>query len=129
MYVNQNIGALDRICASANVASLGTVVDLLVDDLTNKIPYSGDLLSEGQVEATINSEAFTIDVTMPNGADVTELVATFTISDDATISVGAIEQVSGITANDFTDPIIYSVTSESGDVVNDWTVTVTVSET
>jgi hypothetical protein len=51
-----------------------------------------------------------IDVAVPAGTDVTKLVATFeTIG--ASVTVGVTSQVSGVTKNDFTSPVIYTVTA------------------
>ena len=46
---------------------------------------------------------------MPPGTDVTALVATFTTT-GASVKVGSTVQVSGTTANDFTYPVVYTVT-------------------
>lgn len=69
--------------------------------------------------------AGTIDIEVANDTDITTLVATFTLSSGATVEVGAAAQVSGTTANDFTSPVIYTVTAEDGVTTQDWTVTVT----
>ena len=77
--------------------------------------------------AIIDDEAKTIAVAMPKDSVVTALAPTFTISDDASIKIGATDQVSGVTTNDFTTPVTYSVTAEDGTTVVDWIVTVTVA--
>ena len=124
---------LNGMCFGAERIGLGTLLQWCADRIEhNLLSDEAKILTYSipdQAVATIDSEGFTIDVTMPLGTNVTELVATFTISGAATISVGAIEQVSATTANDFTDPVVYTVTSESGDVITEWTVSVTVSET
>ena len=76
---------------------------------------------------TINSVDHTIALTLPYGTDVTNLVATFTLSTNATAKVGGVDQVSGTTANNFTNPLVYTVTAEDGTTTQDWTVTVTVT--
>ena len=77
--------------------------------------------------AVIDATAKTIAIEMPFGTIVTALKPTFTISNYATIKVGATAQVSGVTANDFTNPVTYAVTSEDGKTVSEWVVTVTVA--
>jgi hypothetical protein len=67
-----------------------------------------------------------IAVTVPNGTNVTALVATFTSSALSSVKVGATAQVSGTTANNFTTPVSYVVTAEDG-TTQTYTVTVTVS--
>jgi hypothetical protein len=62
----------------------------------------------------------TIDVTMPYGTDVTSLTPTITVSDGASVS-----PLSGA-AQDFTNPVTYTVTAANGSTKT-YTVTVTVS--
>ena len=84
-------------------------------------------MSEQSKAATINATNHTVAITVANGTDVTALVATFTLSDFATAKVSETPQVSGITANDFTNPVTYTVTGEDGTTTQDWVVTVTVA--
>ncbi|MDP2761925.1 MAG: ice-binding family protein [Sideroxyarcus sp.] len=74
---------------------------------------------------TINEGAKTIAVTVPFGTDVTTLVATFT-STGPVVKVGTAVQTSTATANDFTAPVVYTVTAADASTV-DYTVTVTVA--
>ena len=78
------------------------------------------------IPGKINEAQRSVSVTMPYGADVTALVATFTTS-DASVKVGSTVQVSGTTAHDFSTPIVYTITSKDASVV-DFTVTVTVRD-
>ncbi|HHY74365.1 MAG TPA: hypothetical protein GX497_14305 [Bacillus bacterium] len=67
----------------------------------------------------------TIVVSVAGGQNVSSLVPTFTVSDNAQfVKVGTIDQVSGTTANDFSSPVTYVVTAEDGTTKN-WIVTVT----
>jgi hypothetical protein len=75
------------------------------------------------VDADINNNAIT--ATVPFGTNVTALKATFVTTGD-TIEVDGTEQVSGMTPNDFTNPVIYKVTAADG-TTEDWTVTVTIA--
>lgn len=93
----------------------------------------GEISSEKAITAysidgaagTINEPAKSIAVTMPNGTNVTALVATFTTT-GTNVKVGAADQVSGTTANDFTNPVSYTVIAADGTTA-DYTVTVTVA--
>ena len=77
--------------------------------------------------AVINSGAGTIAVTVPNGTNVNSMIATFAASANRTsIKVGSTDQVSGVTANNFTSPVVYRVTAQDGSTFKDWTVTVTI---
>jgi len=74
----------------------------------------------GQIGLTaIDAAAKTVDITVMNGTDVTMLIPTITVSPDATVS-----PTSG-TSQDFTNPVIYTVTAEDG-MMQPWTVTVSV---
>src|SRR5579863_7073147 len=69
----------------------------------------------------------TIVVKVPNGTNVTGLVASF-ITTGSSVAVDGTAQVSGRTQNDFTNPVTYIVTSANG-IVQTYTVTVIVSST
>lgn len=64
-----------------------------------------------------------IDIKIPYGKNLTSLVATF-ITTGLSVKVGGIEQISGITPNDFTNPVNYKVTAEDGSIL-DYIITVT----
>ncbi|ALC17750.1 hypothetical protein DSOUD_3024 [Desulfuromonas soudanensis] len=73
----------------------------------------------------IDEAARTISVTMPAGTDKTALVATFITTGTSVDVVATGAQVSGVTVNDFTDPVDYLVTAGDLSEVT-YTVTVTV---
>jgi hypothetical protein len=75
------------------------------------------------VTATIEGTA--IAATVPFGTDVTALIATFSTT-GASVTVGATAQASGMTANNFTAPVAYTVTA-ADDTTDGYTVTVTVA--
>jgi len=79
----------------------------------------------GTIIDTVTPKSIT--VTVPNGTNVTALVATFTTT-GASVKVGtpAVTQTSGVTPNNFTNPVIYTVTAADNSTVN-YTVTVIVS--
>lgn len=68
-----------------------------------------------------------IAVIVPGGTNISSLIANFTTS-GAVVKVGGTTQVSGVTANDFTNPISYVVSAEDGSNVT-YTVTVTMMAT
>jgi hypothetical protein len=74
---------------------------------------------------TLDESAHTVAVTVPYGTDPTGLVATFTAT-APTVMVGGSVQVSGVTANDFTSPVTYTVVAASG-ATQDYTVSVVYS--
>jgi hypothetical protein len=75
---------------------------------------------------TINETAKTIAVTVPFGTPLTALVATFTTTGTG-VKVGTTVQTSAATPNDFTSPVVYTVTAGDASTVN-YTVTVTVAQ-
>ena len=79
-----------------------------------------------EADISINEVAGTIKVNVPNGTTVTALVATFSLSTGASAKIGATAQVSGTTANNFTSPKTYTITSEFGNT-KDYVVTVVVN--
>ena len=102
-------------------------VTVTVADASTETDITAYSMSEQSKAATINATNHTVAITVANGTDVTALVATFTLSDFATAKVSETPQVSGITANDFTNPVTYTVTGEDGTTTQDWVVTVTVA--
>jgi len=74
----------------------------------------------------ITESTHTIAITVPyNTTSVTQLVATFTTT-GTSVTVGSTPQISGTTPNDFTNPVVYTVTGADASTQN-YTVTVTVS--
>jgi hypothetical protein len=57
-----------------------------------------------------------VNITLPNGLDVSNLIATFTLPEKASCFINTTPQVSGQTSNDFSKPIIYQIKAEDGSV-------------
>ena len=74
----------------------------------------------------MNSSASTVALTVPFGTTVASLVPSFVASSGATVKVGSTTQTSGTTANDFTNPVVYTIVAQDGSTKT-YTVTVTVS--
>jgi formylglycine-generating enzyme required for sulfatase activity/uncharacterized protein YjdB len=77
------------------------------------------------VTGTIDESAKNVSITVPYGTAVSNLVATFTTTGTKT-TVGAVEQISGITSNNFTSTVAYKVTAQDGSTAT-YTVTVSIS--
>ncbi len=97
---------------------------VVLNDETEILTYSFGIPPQTG-NADINSSLGTIDIEVESGTDLTNLVSTFTLSDGASVKVGGVTQQSGTTANDFTNPVTYSVTAEDGSTIRNWVVTVT----
>jgi hypothetical protein len=78
--------------------------------------------SLGGVTATIDEAGRKITVVLPHETNLTGLVATFATT-GASVKIGTTAQASGLTANDFTAPVSYTVTAEDNTAVI-YTVTV-----
>jgi hypothetical protein len=79
------------------------------------------------IVGTINPATFSITLDVLENINVSSLVATFTLSNLASASIGGVIQESGVTSNNFTTPVIYTVTAEAGNT-QVWTVTVNLLE-
>lgn len=76
------------------------------------------------VNGTISGSA--ISITLPNNTNRSSLTATYTTT-GASVSVGSTTQTSGSTANDFSNPVTYTVTAADGTTRN-YVVTATVND-
>ncbi len=91
-------------------------------------PSNAKMLSTyslGGAAGTISETAKTVAVTVPFATNVTAIIATFTTT-GATVKVGPTVQVSGTTANNFTNPVSYIVTAADSTTAT-YTVTVNVA--
>ncbi|MDN4165376.1 lamin tail domain-containing protein [Cytophagales bacterium LB-30] len=91
---------------------------------SNQTAITAFSFAEQTGAATIDAGTQTITIEVANGTDVSGLVATFTLSDGASAQVGGAAQTSGVTANDFTGDVVYTITAEDGTTTQDWTVSV-----
>lgn len=64
------------------------------------------------VDATIDEAADTVSLTVPEGTDLTALVPTFSHTGTKVVVLG-LEQRSGVTVINFSDPVTYRVVSAS----------------
>lgn len=78
-----------------------------------------------QTTGIIDEAAGSIMVKVPYGTDVTKLVAVFEKSPESIVRVNDIVQVSGVSVNDFTNTLKYTVTAQDGSA-RDYSVTATV---
>ncbi len=110
----------------ANYSQTGLIIDFieLLSDSTDILTYS---FAEQTGPATIDNIAHTVDIEVAFGTDVSNLVATYTLSTGATTTVASVAQVSGVTANDFTFPVIYNVLAEDTVTNQDWIINVSIA--
>jgi hypothetical protein len=89
------------------------------DKLINSFGFAG---LNPEVDGSVDNTGHLVNLIVPSGTDVTNLVPTITISDNATIYPNS------SVAQDFTNPVIYTVTAQDGSI-QDYTVTVTTEVT
>lgn len=106
-------------CPTPNSPSLSSEKELTAFSF---LAADNAALSE-DVTGSISGTA--ISATVPYGTDVTALVATFETT-GVSVEVGSTAQSSGETANDFTSPVVYTVTAED-DGTSEYTVTVSIA--
>jgi len=73
------------------------------------------------INGTISGNSVTLSLL--NGTDRSSLIASFTASANATVSVGGAVQQSGVTVNNFNSKLTYTVTAQDGST-NDYYITV-----
>lgn len=64
-------------------------------------------------DGRIDQEALTIEAAVPYGTDLSALRADF-VTTGIRVSVGGVDQESGVSVNDFRSPVTYTVTAEDG---------------
>lgn len=94
------------------------IVDDVIDTGARMLSFS---LPNQIGSSVINSDDGTITAVVAGSR--TSMAATFQSSTDSTVTVGGVTQVSGVTTNNFTSDVTYTVTSESGNSI-DYVVTV-----
>jgi PKD repeat protein len=78
----------------------------------------------GQItETVIDNTNNKIYVNLPDNTNLTSLIATFEIIEGSVAKVNSVIQSSGVTANDFTNPVVYSVSTSGGSTQN-WEISV-----
>jgi hypothetical protein len=110
----------DKVPFDADDPSIGAYEHGGVDStLTDILTF---VLAEQTGSATINTTNHTVSIETAYGTDVTDLTPTITMDYGATIN-----PTSGSSQN-FTSPVVYTVTALDGETTQEWTVTVTVDD-
>lgn len=97
------------------------------DDAEGKLASFSLAGQRGGIIKRAKDGKININVTVPKGTDLTSLKADFTLgekSENAVVKVGGAEQTSGVTVNDFSQPVTYKLTTESGISGSTYTVNV-----
>jgi len=75
-------------------------------------------------DVTAGKTTYDIEVALPAGTNLTDLVAQFTVNEGNTVAVDGTAQTSGVSQNDFTDPVDYTVSNSNKSSNIRYTVTV-----
>jgi hypothetical protein len=121
---NNFTSPVDYKVTAANGSSVTYTVTVTVGPSSAKAITAFSFASPVAV-GTITESTHSIAVTVPACTNVTALVATFTTT-GASVKVGSTVQTSATTANDFTSPVVYTVTAADASAQN-YTVAVTVA--
>lgn len=129
--IEDNLSAYKIAISSAVSSNEGPLtlsqVQAVVDTVNTTILNAAKAITSFNIPTgvtTIDEEAHTITVEVPSGTDPSALVASFTTT-GTLVDVGAVAQTSGLTANDFSAPVVYTVTANDSST-QDYIVTVSV---
>jgi len=128
IYTVTQIGSSTSASAkvSTNNTTTSYIVTVIAASISAKAITSFSLSSAPGTTITPGIISITnIAVTVPFGTNVKSLIATFTTSGQS-VAVSGMKQVSGVTSNDFTNPVTYMVTAADGTTQN-YIVTVVVA--
>ncbi|MDY9918564.1 MAG: CotH kinase family protein [Proteiniphilum sp.] len=103
-------------CSDNRTEELSSISQL--DSFTFHPKFNEDL----EETVSVMRSGTDITVSIPYSVSPDGLIATFTYS-GASVKIGDVEQVSDVTKNDFSEPVVYSVIAEDG-TKTDYTVTV-----
>jgi gliding motility-associated-like protein len=90
--------------------------------LSSEASITGFSVAEQEGNTTI--EGNDIDLQVVFGTDLSQLKPDFSISEGATLRIDEIIQESGVTINDFSQPVVYTIRSEDEQIFVDYTVTI-----
>jgi trimeric autotransporter adhesin len=103
-----------------------------IDDIKiSGLPINGtDFLSftlpDQYEDPDIDYSMHAIDGKVVYGTDLSDMIPTFALDEGATVSANGVSQISGITSNNYTNPLTYLVKAENG-TEQEWTITVSIA--
>jgi len=115
-----------RVIAQDNIERQNWVVNVAVapNEATDILSFS---FPEASGPGEIDTSNHTVEIELIYGTDFRNLVATFSLSPGATARINGNTQESGITENDFSDYVTYTITAEDGITIQDWLIIVEVA--
>jgi hypothetical protein len=98
----------------------------VINSAENNLTTFELLVPGGTIPGIIEDQEISLSVS--DTVDITRLVANFKQSEKASVFVGDFRQISGITSNDFSKAVVYTVVAENGDT-QDYSIAITIEET
>jgi len=89
----------------------------------NNFIFYSLISAHDSIVGLINESEKTIYFEFPQNTDLSSLIANFRSAGRSSVYINVEEQISGINVNDFSSPVVYKISSETGNVEN-WTVNV-----
>ncbi|MDC0584210.1 glycosyl hydrolase [Bacteroidales bacterium] len=104
---------------------LRNLYDSLLDDEV-RLPGANNRLFSFTLDNNegVRRQDTNITILVPAGSELTQLKPKFEVSGGAKVLIGSNEQISGVTPNDFTNPVNYTIISETGESLTEYMVTV-----
>jgi len=110
--------------ASVKTSYSSPVTVTIESDKAELSDFSFDGSTDTDVDDEVDPIAVTITIPWSKHNDITKLKLRYTNSAESKVTVGGTAQSSDGTENNFTSPVTYTVTSQNGDVSQDYKVTV-----
>jgi hypothetical protein len=130
-----DVGTFNAVVVASNFTSDGETIErtisapaaiTITSDQGAISEFSFPTSTSTTITQPVGAAPGTIEVVVPFGTNLTNLVAKFSASRFSTVRVGSTVQESEKTSNNFTSPVTYSITSHNG-VIRSYTVSVTVT--
>lgn len=117
-------------CGVFQACQLGTKLEEMIEivnDASDDTVADFKTFKIGDYVGTVDTTNATVAISVPYGTDVTAASAEFTfVNSKSSAKVGSTAQESGVTTNDFSSPVTYTITAEDGTTTKNYVVTVTV---
>ena len=106
-------------------AEYDILINILPNNETDIISFSFDQQLGNTI---INDTDHTVDIEVGYGVDRSNLIADFVLSPFASASINGVQQESGVSVNDFTNTVTYTIMAGDGETIQDWDIRVENSE-
>ncbi|HYF70277.1 MAG TPA: hypothetical protein VD884_19195 [Ohtaekwangia sp.] len=130
-FTYTHVGVFDVVVVTNNHTDDGNFKNTVSESISVDVTSDRANLESfgfGSVIEELDEDATSVEVTVPyNGFVATKAKATYVTSEFATVTVNGVEQTSETTEVDFTNPVVYRITSHDGSTTKEYEVTVNVT--